>query len=135
MAVEKKPIDEAKRYVANAKDILANQKIEGKYYQDPKYIRMAGNTLWNGVLIALEAVLQVSKKKSKGSRPNFDDYKEAASKIDKKITTLLGNAYETIHKSLGYDGNLNVGVVKAGFEEAKEIIKWCEMKYNPNGKF
>ncbi|WP_448529646.1 DUF5618 family protein [Raineya sp.] len=57
MAVEKNPIEEAKRYVANAKAILAEKaKIEGKYYNDPKYVRMAGNTLWNGVLIALEAV-------------------------------------------------------------------------------
>jgi hypothetical protein len=129
MKQQKNPIDEAQRYVANAKAILAEQKIEGNYYTDPKYIRMAGNTLWNGVLIALEAVFEVQKDKKKGVRPDFNDYKNKASKIDRKFATLLHNAYDTIHKSLGYDGNLNVTIVKSGFSEAKEIIDWCKTKY------
>jgi hypothetical protein len=129
MTAPKNPIEEAKRYVANARGILAEQKIEGKYYDDPKYIRMAGNTLWNGVLIALEAVLQVMKDKKKGARPDFQDYLYKASKIDKKFTKTLSNAYEILHKSLGYDGVTKVDIVESGLEEAKEIIAWCEQKY------
>ena len=51
-------IAEAKRYIDNAKDILREKAIkEDGYYQDKKYIRMAGNTAYSGVLEALDAVI------------------------------------------------------------------------------
>ena len=56
-------IEEARRYVANAKEVIqkANYDPELKIYTDSKYIKMAGNTLWNGCLIALDAALQIRK--------------------------------------------------------------------------
>ena len=56
------PVTEARRYVQNAKDILA------------------GNTLWNGVLLMLNAVFHVKKKKN--SRPHFIDYEKAIAQSD-----------------------------------------------------
>lgn len=42
---------EALRYVEKAKEILSTKaKKEERFYTDKKYVRMAGNTLWNGVL-------------------------------------------------------------------------------------
>ena len=54
---KKNPIEEARRYVANAEEVIqkANYDPELKIYTDGKYIKMAGNTLWNGCLIALDA--------------------------------------------------------------------------------
>ncbi len=126
------PIDEAKRYIANAKKIIAeNTTIEGKFYDDPKYVRMGGNTAWNGVLIALEAVFDVQSKKSKGARPDFKDYQGEITKKDKKLLNHVNNAYNILHKFMGYDGVLSVAIVKEGFADAKTIIDWCEVSYKP----
>ncbi|MBR0539641.1 MAG: DUF5618 family protein, partial [Bacteroidales bacterium] len=56
------PVTEARRYVENAKELLKNHgqlDYETQLYQDRKYVRMAGNTLWNGVLLILDAVFHV----------------------------------------------------------------------------
>ena len=63
----KDPIAEARRYVANAEKVIieANYDPELKIYTDGKYIKMAGNTLWNGCLIALDALLKIRKGKGR----------------------------------------------------------------------
>ncbi|MBR4535319.1 MAG: DUF5618 family protein [Bacteroidales bacterium] len=70
---QKNPIEEARRYVANAKDTIkkANYDPELKSYTDSKYIKTAGNILWGGCLIALDAVLQVRKGKGRPSIENL----------------------------------------------------------------
>ena len=65
------PVQEAKRYVQNAKDLLTskgNLDPDTQLYADRKYVRMAGNTLWNGVLVILEAVFCLKTKQ----RPHPD---------------------------------------------------------------
>jgi hypothetical protein len=43
----KHPIREAERYLQNAKQILSEKaEKDGDYYNDSKYVRMAGNTAW-----------------------------------------------------------------------------------------
>ena len=59
-------VDEARRYVENAKDILNDKgklDIETQSYRDKKYVRIAGNTLWNGMLLILDAVFDVKAAK------------------------------------------------------------------------
>jgi hypothetical protein len=127
MAVRKNPIDEAKRYMENAREILSEKaKKDGNYYSDPKYVKMAGNTAWNGVLVALDGVLDIKKQ---GSRKDFNDYKNAAYKKDRKMTRLLQGAYESLHLYMGYDGGLNYKIVQAGLEEGKSIINWATKHY------
>ena len=60
------PIDEARRYVANAQEIIQKSKYDPvtKLYLDKKYVRIAGDTLWKGCLIALDAVLNVRQGKA-----------------------------------------------------------------------
>ncbi|MBR4405021.1 MAG: DUF5618 family protein, partial [Bacteroidaceae bacterium] len=55
---KKDPIEEARRYVANAEEIIkkAEYDPETRSYLDNKYIKTAGNILWNGCLVALEAL-------------------------------------------------------------------------------
>ena len=68
---KKDPIEEARRYVDNAKETLRDK---GEYneelnrYDDEKYVRAAGNYLWLGVLMALDAVFQAEYPQSSPAR-------------------------------------------------------------------
>ena len=118
-------IEEARRYVANAKEVIqkANYDPELKIYTDSKYIKMAGNTLWNGCLIALDAALQIRKGKG---RPSIDKYKDAAGKRDRKLLAAIVAGYDTMHLHMGYDGTKNKKTCDSAFEYANAIIDHCE---------
>ena len=125
---KKNPIEEARRYVANAEEVIkkAGYDSELKRYTDGKYVRMAGNTLWNGCLIALDALFGINKRKG---RPDIDKYKADASKRDKKLLAFVVDGYNTLHLSMGYDGNKSKKVCDSGFECANAIIDRCAMLY------
>ena len=130
MAKLKHPIQEAERYLENARQILSEKTgKDGNYYQDGKYVRMAGNTAWNGVLIALDGVLDVRKNLKSRQRPDIKDYQAAMSQKDSKMTRPLHVAYETLHLVLGYDGNLRYKIVQDGLEQAKFMIDWAKKNY------
>ena len=120
----KDPIEEARRYVANAEEVIkkANYDPELNRYSDGKYVKMAGNTLWNGCLIALDALFGISKRKG---RPDIRKYKEEAAKRDKKLLAAITDGYNTLHLSMGYDGSMGKKVCDAGFEYANDIINHC----------
>ena len=127
---QRNPIQEAERYIQNARKILSEKAgKDGNYYTDRKYVRMAGHTAWIGVLIALDAALQVKNGLKKGQRPDIKDYQEAIAKADKKMSRQLISSYDTLHKILGYDGHLNYDVVQIGLNEAQGIIDWAGIRY------
>ena len=117
-------IEEARRYVANAEEVIKKAKYdpELKSYTDSKYIKAAGDYLWKGCLIALDAALQVRKGKG---RPSIEKYKEAAGKRDRKLLNSVNIGYNTMHLSMGYDGNRDKRVCDAGFDYANDIINHC----------
>lgn len=118
-------IQEAKRYLDNAREILSEKaRKENGYYQDPKYVKMAGNTAYNGILVALDSILD---DKSKG-RKDVKWYKEKLAKMDKKLLDSFVAAYNTLHLALGYDGNTLASVAAAGIKEAEKIIDWVEQR-------
>ena len=122
---------EAERYIQNAKQLLSEKAgKDGNFYTDRKYVKMAGHTAWCGVLVALDAALNVKKDMKKGQRPDIKDYQEAIGKIDKKMPRILMNSYDTLHKTLGYDGNLSYKVVQYGLEEAQDLINWVSKHSN-----
>jgi len=130
MAQLKHPIREAERYLQNARKILSEKaEKDGKYYNDTKYVKMAGDTAWKGVLVALDAVLHVRESMKKGQRPDFNDYLEALSKVDNKMTRPLLGAYESLHKAMGYDGNPVYTIVQDSLNEGKIIIDWADKRY------
>jgi hypothetical protein len=130
MAELEDPIREAERYLENARQILSEKaEKDGDYYNDSKYVRMAGNTAWNGVLIALDAVLNVRQKMKRGQRPEFKDYQAAIAQKDSKMPRVLLGAYESLHKTLGYDGNPRYKIVQDSLEQAKIILAWAEQNY------
>jgi len=127
------PIQEAERYLSNARQILSEKaEKDGNYYTDRKYVKMAGNTAWNGVLVALDAVLEVKEKMKKSQRPDFKDYQVAIVKKDNKMNFPLLAAYESLHKTLGYDGNPSYKIVQTSLAQAELIINWASKKYNQN---
>jgi len=124
---------EAERYIQNARLLLSEKGgKDGDYYSDKKYIKMAGHTAWCGVLTALDAVLKVKEGMKKGQRPDIKDYQEAISKVDKKMPRILMNSYDTLHKTLGYDGNLSYKIVQNGLDEAQYLITWASKYYSFN---
>ena len=127
------PIIEAERYLQNARTLLSEKAgKDGNYYTDRKYVKMAGHTAWCGVLLALDAVLEVKKELKRGQQIEFNDYQKAISMVDRKMPRLLTNAYDTLHKTVGYDGNLNYKIVQSGLKEAQNLIDWAGKHYYPN---
>jgi hypothetical protein len=126
---KKNPIEEARRYVDNAREVIKNADYdtELKIYMDGKYVKMAGNTLWNACLVALDAVFGVRKYKG---RPTIDKYKEMASLRDRKLLAAIVAGYNTMHLSMGYDGNKDKKVCDAGFDNANAIIDRCALLYH-----
>ena len=125
-------IKEAERYLDNAKQILSEKAgKEGYFYSDPKYVKMAGNTAWNGILVALDATLDVRSKLKKGARPDVHDYQKALLAKDKNMYSFFTSAYETLHKFMGYDGTLKYKIVQSGLEDAKTIVSWASKHYKP----
>ncbi len=118
-------ITEAKRYLANAKEILSEKAgKEDGYYQDGKYVKMAGNSAYSGVLVALDGLFGIKKK----GRKTVDWYQGELAKLDKKMLNKFNAAYELLHLSMGYDGVLNAKIAVLGFEEADSIISWVAQK-------
>jgi len=116
---------EARRYLDNARKILSEKaNKEDGYYQDTKYVKLAGHAAYAGVLVALDTYLG---KKSKG-RKHLDWYKEQLLGLDKKLLTSFVSAYDILHLSMSYDGNPNAKVAKAGLEDADYIISWIEKR-------
>ena len=122
----KDPIEEARRYVANAEEVIkkANYDPELKIYTDSKYIKTAGNILWCGCLVALDALLDIRDGKG---RPSIAKYKEAAGKRDRKLLAFIVGGYDTMHLFMGYDGSKDKKVCDAGFEKANDIINRCAL--------
>lgn len=118
-------IQEARRYLDNAKQILREKAIKDDgYYQDAKYVKMAGHTAYAGILVALDEFLG---KKSKG-RKDVDWYKSNLSKIDKKVLNAFNNAYQVLHLDMAYDGANGAELINSGFSEAEKIIYWIESR-------
>lgn len=123
---KKDPVDEAKRYVDNAKKLLIENgdlDTDTRLYGDRKYVRMAGDTLWKGVLLLLDAVFHV--RKDRRTRVHIEDYQEAVGKRDGKLAKLVHVGYDTMHLYMGYDGTQEKATCDAGFRLANEIIDRC----------
>lgn len=118
-------VREAKRYLDNAKEILREKaRKEDGYYQDAKYVKMAGHTAYTGVLFALDRYLG---KKTKG-RQDVDWYKQNLSRFDKKVLNSFLTAYQVLHLDMAYDGAQSADLAKLGIREAERIIDWVEMR-------
>ena len=124
---KKNPIDEARRYVDNARETLRDKgefNAELNRYDDEKYVRAAGNYLWLGVLMALDAVFNV--REDRRTRVDIKDYREAVGRRDKKLLALVNDGYDVMHLYMNYDGNQSKDLCDSGFRLANNIIDRCE---------
>ena len=123
--VKEKYYSEAMRYMDNANECLKNAKKEDDYYNDPKYVKMACGTAYNGLLIALDGFLILKGiEKPKGKlRKSIEYYQSNIATIDKKMLNSLNSAYKVLHLWGYYDGIEKVTIVKDGFDEAYKIIE------------
>ena len=128
---KKDPIEEARRYVDNARETLKEKgefNAELNRYDDEKYVRAAGNYLWLGVLMALDSVFNV--RGDRRTRVDIKDYREAVGKRDRKLLALVNDGYEVMHLYMNYDGNQSKGVSDEGFRLANNIIDRCAAMIN-----
>ena len=124
---KKDPIEEARRYVQNAHDVLrdfGDLNTETGRYEDPKYVRAAGNYLWLGVLMALDTVFMV--RSDRRTRVNINAYEEAVGKRDKKLLGWVTDGYQILHLYMTYDGIQQKKTCDNGFVIANNIIDRCE---------
>ena len=119
-------IEEARRYVANAKETIKKTKYDPEIqsYTDSKYVRTAGNILWKGCLIALDTVFQVRTGKG---RPSIDKYRDVVANRDRKLLNYVNNGYDITHLNMGYDGVTDKKICDRGFEITNIIIDHCAM--------
>jgi hypothetical protein len=68
-------------------------------------------------------MLKDMKKPSKKERKSIEFYQQHLAKLDRKLLSILNDAYEILHLYGYYDGVRSVDVVKAGFKNAKAIIE------------
>lgn len=123
---KKNPIEEARRYINNAKDLLRERgdlDLETNHYSDRKYVKAAGHYLWSGVLVILDATFHMERKND--GRIDIKDYRMAVGTRDRKLLALVNDAYDTLHLHMGYDGVLNKRICDEGFLIANEIIDRC----------
>ena len=123
---KKNPIEEARRYVDNAKTLLVEHgelDTDTRLYGDRKYVKMAGDILWKGVLLVLDAVFHVREDRRR--RVHIEDYLEAVKKRDGKLAKLVYSGYETLHLYMGYDGTQRKATCDDGIHLANEIIDRC----------
>ena len=130
---KKDPIAEARRYVENARETLREKgelNVEMNRYDDDKYVRAAGNYLWLGVLMALDAVFHV--REDRRTRVNINNYFDAIGKRDRKLLAYVNDGYDVMHLYMNYDGVQAKDVSDLGFRLANTIIDRCEMMLPAN---
>ncbi|MDR0688455.1 MAG: DUF5618 family protein [Prevotellaceae bacterium] len=121
--IKQKAYAEAMRYMENAKETLRKARKEDDNYHDIKYVRTACGTAYNGVLIALDAYLQLKDvEMPKKKRRSIEFYTSNVAQLDKKLLSYVNNAYDILHLWGYYDGIRDAVVVKRGFDYAEQII-------------
>lgn len=126
-------VKDSYRYLENAKEILKTKAIlKDKFYEDPKYVRMACNTAYSGLLIAVNDLFEyknIKNSKNKSERSQATDvkfYVKNLAQINKKKMKEFNEAYKYLHLLGGYDGSLYVDTSKNGIMFAKSLITWID---------
>ncbi|CUT03608.1 DUF5618 family protein [Candidatus Chrysopegis kryptomonas] len=120
-------IREARRYLANAKNVLKNSRVEDGFYRDVKYVKMACGIAYSAVLLAVDGyLLKKGREIKKKGRKSVEDYRRELGKLNKKMLDYFNAAYNILHLSGYYDGTNRVSVVSDGLEVAEEIIRMAE---------
>lgn len=121
------PYEEAHRYIDNAKLTLKEKagKKDGEY-ADIKYVKTAAGTAYIGTLLAIDEYL-IRKEGGKFTKPkSIEEYRTRIAKQNKKLLSLLNEAYGDLHISLYYHGIPSVRIMTNGLATALEIIEYIK---------
>jgi len=119
---------ESLRYLENAKSIVRDVKIEGKYYTDIKPVREAFGTAYLAILEAINERL-IKKGYTKKELPkSVAEYRKTLKKYfavnNGKLAREFEGLYDTLHIAGYYRGLIyNVDMVKDSMKAAKEFIE------------
>jgi hypothetical protein len=125
-------IKDADRYLSNANEILEEKAIrDNGQYRDKKYIKMAGHTGCEGVLLALvHLIIQQNGIQKKQAQKSEDHYRAFLTMYDKELLSYFSDLYIVLHLKLGYDGVSDARIVKRGMAMAKEFIEKIAPRLN-----
>lgn len=113
-------LSNAQKILIKAKKILAeNAGKDGNYYTHKEFVRMAGRTAWEGVIVGLNECLKIEEKSG------LKAYQKILAQ-NPYFLEIFNNANDTLCKTLGSDGNLNVMIVDEGLIMARELINWTD---------
>jgi len=122
-------IDEAYRYLANAKETIARSLIQYGIYTDSKYVREAAGIAYIAAFKALDTYF-INKGMNKAELPqSIDEYREFARKkipLNGKLNASLKIVYENLHILAYYRGGTEVQMIKAGFENVRKVIEMMD---------
>jgi Domain of unknown function (DUF5618) len=124
---------EAKRKLANAKDILKPVLIEDNRYQDAKYVQTAAAVAYLAALEAVNAVAPVDANPSREAEC-IEEYQDAISKLksqSRPMLNYLNTAYENLHIFAYCRRGTGVGMVKDGLQAVKHMITIAEALPDP----
>lgn len=116
---------EASRYLSNARLTLKEKagKKDGEY-ADIKYVQTAAGTAYVGVLLALDEYLRRKDGGNFVKPKSIEEYRTRLAKHNKKLLSLLNEAYGDLHISLYYHGIPSVRIMNNGLKTAEEILKY-----------
>ncbi|GAB4340873.1 MAG: hypothetical protein OHK0038_20410 [Flammeovirgaceae bacterium] len=121
--LESDPFKDALRYLDNAEECIKKAKLDPvlKLYMDKKYVRMAGNTIWNGCLVALETLFGTKKDLKELSKDYvvWQHYRDAYEKKGGG-KHFFETAYLKTHILMGYEG-------KASQSDFLDVVKWSKI--------
>ena len=116
-------ITEIIRYLDNSAETILKSSIEGKYYTDMKYTRVATGTLYLGYLFILDGFLQLKNIYPK-NRENKSYYESHFTKIPElpNLKSEFSFIYNKLHIE-GYYNSENVNFLVEDWKKCKQIFK------------
>ncbi|MEW6680658.1 MAG: DUF5618 family protein [bacterium] len=121
-------MNEALRYLNNAKEILKKAPIEDNYYTDVKYVQEACGTAYLAILKAINGYL-LNKGLTKKELPkSYETYAKMLRKYlsihNGKLFRQFDHLYDELHLAGYYRGDLhNVNAIKEILKSAKDFIE------------
>ena len=114
------------RYLENAEQDLEKAKSIGDFYQDEKYIKRGGHTIWLGLLLVLEDKYKIrAKAAAKKTNPIVvvDDYfKMFQKEYGKEKTIYINHLYNVFHVNMGYNAFNDKPYISKKKKQLLEII-------------
>jgi hypothetical protein len=115
---------EAMHYIDNAKETLKKAEIDGRFYTDTEYVKIACKTAYSGVLIAMDGYFDLKGLKIKSNETkDVNFYKYNASKINMNVFNYF-NAADNILLGCCRHEITDVFIIKKGITCAKELVDY-----------